>query len=173
MSAARMRTGLATALLAGLAGCGAPPAAAPSPRWQLLFFHPFRPGVLQQCEDAHLQPGYARDATPDPADPRKAWVVEGPLAVAWPGGQLLRAGLPAAPPARPATDVCFTLQVDGQALVSGAVVPEHSARLLRFPTLVLLRGGAASAVPQYRLQTRFPAETAEPAPPAWAVLGAL
>ena len=68
------------ALAAGvaLAGDGAP-------RWQLLFFHPFRPGVLQQCQDAHRREDFGRMAGVDAADPFKAWVVQGPLELRWRG----------------------------------------------------------------------------------------
>lgn len=143
-------------------------------RWQLVFFHPFRPGVLQQCENAHLHENYARVALPDAADPLKAWVVQAPLTLHWPGGTLSQAGDPAvAMPAHPFTDLCFTLRIDGQPLVSGAVVSQYSARLLRFPTLVHLSPEPGATTPRYQLQPRFPAATGEPWPPFWAVLGAL
>lgn len=54
-------------------------------RWQLVFFHPFRPGVLQQCGNAHLHLLGLQQARPDAADPLKAWVVEAPLVLHWVG----------------------------------------------------------------------------------------
>ncbi len=184
MPAPRSPRWLRTPLLVLAWMAGALPAclAADAPqRWQLVFFHPFRPGVLQQCEDAHLRENYARVAQPDAADPLKAWVVEGPLVLHWRGGVLAQAGstttttTTTAPPAHPPTDLCFTLHVDGRPLVSGAVVHPYSARLLRFPTLVRLADfpQATTTAAQYRLQPRFPTITEEPALPAWSVLGTL
>lgn len=156
---------LALAAGAAPAGDGAPP------RWQLLFFHPFRPGVLQQCRDAHERDDFGRMAGVDAADPLKAWVVQGPLQLRWRGGLLSLDG-PGAPRAHPPTDLCFTLSVDGQPLVSGAVVPSQSARLLRFPTLVRQAGGGPdAAIERYELLPHFPASLNDPVPAAWAPLG--
>lgn len=156
---------LAFAAGAALAGDGAPP------RWQLLFFHPFRPGVLQQCQDAHRREDFGRVAGVDAADPLKAWVVQGPLQLRWRGGLLSLDG-PGAARAHPPTDLCFTLSVDGRPLVSGAVVPNQSARLLRFPTLVRQAGGGPdAAVERYELLPHFPASLNDPVPAAWAPLG--
>ena len=158
------------ALAAGvaLAGDGAP-------RWQLLFFHPFRPGVLQQCQDAHRREDFGRMAGVDAADPLKAWVVRGPLRLRWQGGELVQAGRDegagAARP-HPLTDLCFTLSVDGQPRVSGAVVAPQSARLLRFPTLVRQATGPGTdgAAESYELLPHFPASLNDPVPAAWTTL---
>ncbi len=159
---------LAVGLACAASACLAADTAQP---WQLVFFHPPRPGVLQECEDAHLRENYARMAVPDAADPLKAWVVEGPVVLQWPGGQLVQADSGTATHAHPPMDMCFTLQVNGRPLVSGAVVPQYSARLLRFPTLVRLPATPGATAVQFRLQPRFPALAEEPGPPAWSVLG--
>ncbi|MCW5654910.1 hypothetical protein [Hydrogenophaga sp.] len=154
---------VAMGLCSALSACAAPPTPDPA---QLVFFHPFRPGVLGQCEHAHRQDTFARDARPDATDPGKAWVVRHAFSLRWPGGLIEQAAQPGAVgavPSPPQTDVCFALWVDGRPVVSGAVVPEQSARLLGFATLVRLRGEPA----RYELRPRFPGHPGDPMPPEW------
>lgn len=165
------------AALAGLLALAAGAAVADGapPRWELLLFHPFRPGVLQQCRDAHLREDFSHRAGIDAADPLKAWVVRGPLRLRWQGGELVQAGRDegtGAARAHPLTDLCFTLSVDGQPRVSGAVVMRQSARLLRFPTLVrqATGPGAEAAAESYELLPHFPASLNDPVPAAWTTL---
>lgn len=146
-------------------------AAQPSPAWEVWVFHPFRPGVLQQCKDIHRSPAFERDARPDPSDPLKAWVLQGPYTVKWQGGTF---GKPAAPAAAVDTekgiprflDGCFAVVVEGRPVLSGAAVPEFSARRLDFPVLVQLRN-AAGEPGTFNLLPRFPGHLAEPVP-GWA-----
>lgn len=153
--------GLATGLAPGTA------LAEPAPqRWQLLFFHPFRPGVLQQCELSQWWPNRPTQDQPDPAEPGKAWVVEEGLQLDWGAGLLEQAGPEAG--TRPRTELCFALRVDGQLLVTGAVLAEYSARRLDFPTLVRL-APTAQRPQRYQLRPRFlgAGVPADPPLPAW------
>lgn len=165
-----MRRAALAGLLVLAAGAAVAGDAAPA-RWELLFFHPFRPGVLQQCRDAHLLEDLAHRPRVDPADPLKAWVVQGPLRLRWQGGALSQDG-PGAPRAHPPTDLCFMLSIDGQPRVSGAVVAPQSARLLRFPTLVRQATGthADATIESYELLPRFPASLNDPVPADWSTL---
>lgn len=142
----------------GLALACAPPAFAQTmaPPLQLLLFHPARPGVLSQCENAHLRDTFGRDAWPDPADPHKAWVVDTAFSLRWPGGTFTQAGALPGPADPPSGDRCFALLSGGQPVLSGAAVEAWSARRLDFMTLVRLRGEPGEPV-RYELQARFPA----------------
>lgn len=158
----------------GLCGVLSACASLPTPAaTQLVFFHPYRPGVLTQCENAHLRDTFVRDALPDPADPRKAWVVREAFDLRWAGGRIEQdaQGHDTAEPPLPRTDVCFVLLRQGQAVVSGAVVSEHSARLQAFPTLVRLNT-PPDAPTRFELRPRFPGHPTDTAPSTWAVLNA-
>lgn len=140
----------------GLALACAAPAALPQvlAPLQLLLFHPARPGVLSQCENAHLRDTFGYHARPDPADPQKAWGVETAFSLRWLGGAFTQAGaLPDA--AAQSIDRCFALLSGGQPVLSGAVVDEWSARRLDFMTLVRLRSEPGTPT-RYALQARFP-----------------
>lgn len=165
-----MRIGLAGLALGGaLLGAVAPVAAAEA---QLVFFHPFRPGVLAQCRPVQGQEGLTPGAWPDPADPRKGWVVGQAFSLHWPGGVWTQMAPSQALAGHPPTDLCFAVWRDGQLLVSGAVVAEASARRLSFNTLVRMRSGPGEPL-RFELRPRFPGEPADPAPPEWSVLKAL
>ncbi|ENO89510.1 hypothetical protein C666_05640 [Thauera linaloolentis 47Lol = DSM 12138] len=144
-------------VLAGLAlACAAPAACAQvlTPPLQLLLFHPARPGVLSQCENAHGRDTFGRDARPDPADPQKAWVVETAFTLHWPDGAFTQAGALPDAAALP-IDRCFALLSGGQPVLSGAVVDEWSARRLDFMALVRLCSEPGTPT-RYVLQARFP-----------------
>lgn len=166
-----MRHWLSGLSLSGALSACAGPSTPTEP--QLLFFHPYRPGVLTQCENAHLRDTFVRDALPDPADPRKAWVVREAFELHWSGGRIAQATMVDGDGENPhpKSDVCFALMQQGQAVVSGAVVAAQSARLLPFPTLVRLN--TPSGTPsRYELRPRFPGHATDAAPSAWAVLNA-
>ncbi len=160
-----MRTGLAGLALAGAVSVAAAEA-------QLVFFHPFRPGVLAQCRPTQGLEGLTRGAWPSPADPHKGWVVGQAFSLHWPGGVWVRAASSLAPAEHPPTDLCFAVWRDGQLLVSGAVVAEASARRLGFATLVRMRSGPGEPL-RFELRPRFPGEPVDPAPPEWSALQGL
>jgi hypothetical protein len=146
--------------------------AAPLPDWQLWLFHPFRPGVLQQCQDAHLMPNFERVARPDPADPNKAWELTEAFSVTWHRGKFSKpAKAQAADALRPKFPQylggCFAIIVNGQPVMSGAAVPAFSARLLEFTTLVLNEDIAPGKPLSFNLLTRFPGQLSQPVPQTW------
>lgn len=138
---------------------------------QLALFHPFRPGVLAQCENAQMHAAAAAQAFPDLDDPRKAWIVQETFKIRWAGGEFEQQDSTRGSDSSltPRTDLCFALIRDGQVVVSGAVVSEQSARLLGFPTLVRMRAVPGTPT-QYELRPRFPGTTADSTPSAWSVL---
>ncbi len=163
-----------TFLLALAGWCAALPALAveeaTAQPWRVLLFHPFRPGVLSQCEYAHRGPHFERVAPPDATDPLKSrWLVEA-VVIDWQGGRLVQpaSGEVPAPP-RLLSDVCFTLVVAGQPVLSGAVVRPYSARRFEFPALVV-ESDSADAPLQLMLTPQFPATPGLPAPAGWRAL---
>lgn len=151
------------ALACAMAGCAPAQSGqvqASDPALQLLFFHPLRPTVLGQCRNAHHSDHYERMAKPDPADPRKAWIVDTAFELRFIDGTFRQPGPIAdrsATDARPLTDVCFTILMNGQPTVSGAVVPEYSARRFDFPALVMMRSPPGEPT-RYELRHQFPGQ---------------
>jgi hypothetical protein len=148
--------------------------AAPRPDWQLWLFHPFRPGVLQQCRDAHLMPNFEQLARPDPADPNKAWELTEAFTVKWHRGKFSKpAKAQAADAPRPKfphyLGGCFAIIVDGQPVMSGATVPAFSARLLEFTTLVLNEDSPPGKPLSFNLLTRFPGQLSQPVSERWSL----
>ncbi|MEO5336246.1 MAG: hypothetical protein H7841_05030 [Magnetospirillum sp. WYHS-4] len=62
-------------------------------------------------------------------------------------------------------DQCFLLEVDGRAIASGAVVSRYSARLLRFPALLIWSLGQRPL--EFLLTPRYPDDTLGAIPPSW------
>ncbi len=146
----------AIALLAGILSALACPASAQtSPGLRLLIARPQVPWQLQDCQ-------------PRGNRPELSWrKVDGPLQISWSGGQTLLdpgTGKDALPdmPAHLA-DGCFRLELDGQPLLEGALVSRYSARMLKFPVLLLgiLPG---TPVQELFLEPRLPARPHDTTP---------
>lgn len=140
--------------------------------WKILVFHAFRPGILSMCRDVHRWPDFERLALPDPKDPLRArWLTEA-ASIRWSGGSFAKGG-DAPQKEKLLTDACFALYVDNVPVLSGAIVPSFSARLLEFPTLVVERpapGAAPDGPLALTLAPGFPAEPRQPVSPEWRAL---
>jgi len=147
-------------LLAGSAlavsawSCLAEPAPDMPPPLQLVFFHPFRPGVLSQCQHAL---DLSAEVNWKPID--TSWRLGAALSLHWQGGTYTQDGpMPDSSDqdAHPHMDVCFALLAGGKPFMSGAVVREGSARLLNFPTLVRIRTQPGEPA-RFEWHPRYPA----------------
>lgn len=125
-----------------------------APPLKLVFFHPFRPGVLTQCREGL---GMPKEVPLRPSE--AAWPVDFAFSLHWPGGSYQQDGpLPddsSSMGTHPPTDVCFALLAGGAPLLTGAVVREMSARRLGFPTLVRMRTQPGEPA-RYELRQSYP-----------------
>lgn len=142
--------------------------AEPMQGWSLWVLQPSRPGLLTACAvpKGRLWPMSA--ALTFPHAPLR---LDEALTVHWQGGQFAQSAVPAAPvlPQEKSwnpLDSCFVLSVGGMVVAAGAVVPRHSARLLRSDTLVLQSDKLDQPL-AFSLLPAFPAEIGQPVPPEW------
>ncbi len=170
---------------------------APAPQaWSLRIHHPFRPGVLVQCENRFMTFGRdalairVRDAQGNPINPLDAPVLTEALQIRWNGGTLSQPGVVPAAIAKPGeakpgeeaaaaaatramnqllSDSCFTLFHGDKPVVAGAIVPDISARLLEFPVLAVKRTAPGEPL-SMTLLPRYPADVRDPVPAEWRVL---
>lgn len=141
-------------LLAALALLSSSAFAEPERAWRLWAFEPDEPGRLEQCAELALHP------------PARRISLDMGLTVHWRGGDLVQAGRSDAQRDWPAFNACFMLVVADKVVAAGAIVPRHSARLLRTATLVL-QGPADAERLYFELLPSFPADPAAPEPDAW------
>lgn len=141
-------------LLAALALVTSAALAEPARPWRLWAFEPDEPGRLERCAELALHP------------PARRISLDMALTVQWRGGDLVQPGRSDAPREWPAFNACFMLVVADRIVAAGAVVPRHSARLLRTPTLVLQSPAGAGRL-LFELLPSFPADAAAAAPEAW------
>ncbi len=143
-----------SALAVSTLSCLAETAQDIAPPLKLVFFHPFRPGVLTQCREGL---GMPKEVPLRPSE--AAWPVDFAFNLHWPGGSYQQDGpLPddsSGMGTHPPTDVCFALMAGGAPLMTGAVVREMSARRLDFPTLVRMRTPPGEPA-RYELRPRYP-----------------
>ncbi|MDN3919972.1 hypothetical protein [Roseateles violae] len=136
-------------------------------RWRLRLFQPSRPGELSLCEHAHRRQDFQRLAFPETAEPLQARWLDEAASLRWQGGRVSQPGAGAEPAGgRRLRDGCFTLFVDGAALVSGAVVQSYSARRFDHPALVVEHKAAETPL-ELTLAPSFPVQPHPPPPISW------
>ena len=143
-------------------------AAEPTQDWSLWVLQPSRPGLLTACA---VPKGLAWPQPASLTSPHAPVRVEEALTVYWQGGQFVQSAVLAAPILPQETswnplDSCFVLSVGGMVVAAGAVVPRHSARLLRSDTLVLQSDKIDQPL-AFLLLPAFPAVIGQPVPPEW------
>lgn len=140
--------------LAALALLSSSALAEPDRPWRLWAFEPDEPGRLERCAELALHP------------PARRISLDVGLTVHWRGGDLVQTGRSDARRDWPAFNACFMLVVADRIVAAGAIVPRHSARLLRTPTLVLKSPADAERL-DFELLPSFPADAAAAPPEAW------
>ncbi|PTM38597.1 hypothetical protein C8D03_0069 [Bosea sp. 124] len=139
--------------------------AEPTQVWSLWVSQPSRPGLLTACA---VPRGLAWPMPAAPTLPHAPLRLDEALTVRWQGGQFAQSA-PQAPSVLPQArawnplDSCFVLSAGGVVVAAGAVVPRHSARLLRADTLVLQSEQPLA----FSLLPAFPAEIDRPVPSEW------
>lgn len=139
----------------GVAACAGPPlptASQENPQASALtlFVSPTpRPGIVEGCELYF----FAKTET-------SMWrAVTEPVRLQWPGGgTILGTGQAARSTSISVLqDHCFRLELDGRVLTGGAILSQHSARIIRFPVLALQQTDGAPPVLQ--LHAQWPPES--------------